>query len=67
MVEIPADACAAVVGGLSLPLRERAADLMRKLRADAHSAYPQTEADLATLRKATRFFKTLVDGHLREE
>lgn len=66
-IEISGDSLSLVAGGLSMLLKNRAADLMHALRADAIGATPKTEADLAMLRKASRFFKTLVDGHLREE
>ena len=57
---------ATVYGGLSLQLKEAAADRAHARYAAAISAWPRTEAHNAELRKIARFFKTLVDGHLRD-
>ena len=56
-----------VRGGLNWKTVQRAADIAHARYEKAFSNFPRTEADNAELRKIKRFFKTLVDGHLREE
>jgi len=65
--ELDHDVLEAVCGGITMELRNAAADQAHARYAAAWGTWPRTELELAEIRKTKRFFKTLVDGHLREE